>query len=661
MKKLFFLILFFISIQSFGQRFPSVDSLQNYILRYVRNSTVETFTNLRMQNVVYGLSELLESRAVDSIWRVIGKDSIFFRKNGTTFAIKDSTGGIYTAGNGLTLSGSQFKLGGTLSDAATEVIAPFTKELYFKAYGAGGGLGNIDNRSELSIYNGGLNLYQYNSGSVEGGIEINSGGLSIFKTGGALNLGSNSQIFLKNGSSGVYAQTTTDTTNFKPLVLNTSTGLVSRLTSWPTFNLQQVTDNGNTTTNKLSITRDDDYIIEGKIGSDVITGIYQSSGDNEAYFRVKSPLSLTQESLYGPNIVIHKQGSNFLTVRPKATITGNNVLEYPLKTGTIPFSVRLNGTTYTSNDTGSIELGTITGGISDTSRIVTTDKTQSITGRKTFNAATFINKDSLPITTGKIWYAVIDTTTGQLQRQQVTTTASEDFITQRRKELFDYTDFLYGANYSNNVNISGTNLHTYIAGTGVSTTSTSYVKDGTLRLSTGSGSTDYSAFASQNGVFPYYLSSTDTLILEVNARITNASSSGQAYYTYIGFTNATSFTTSYTNNIGMLYDNQGSSTGSASSNNWQTVTCSASSRTWNTSSTSVITDGSTWVRYTIKALTGRVEYFVNGVSIQVHTTNIPTSSIALTPMVFIRKTAGTVSGFVDVDYYVLTKKYSTPR
>ncbi len=349
MKKLFFLILFFISIQSFGQRFPSVDSLQNYILRYVRNSTVETFTNLRMQNVVYGLSELLESRAVDSIWRVIGKDSIFFRKNGTTFAIKDSTGGIYTAGNGLTLSGSQFKLGGTLSDAATEVIAPFTKELYFKAYGAGGGLGNIDNRSELSIYNGGLNLYQYNSGSVEGGIEINSGGLSIFKTGGALNLGSNSQIFLKNGSSGVYAQTTTDTTNFKPLVLNTSTGLVSRLTSWPTFNLQQVTDNGNTTTNKLSITRDDDYIIEGKIGSDVITGIYQSSGDNEAYFRVKSPLSLTQESLYGPNIVIHKQGSNFLTVRPKATITGNNVLEYPLKTGTIPFSVRLNGTTYTRN------------------------------------------------------------------------------------------------------------------------------------------------------------------------------------------------------------------------------------------------------------------------------------------------------------------------
>lgn len=50
-----------------------------------------------MQNVVYGLSEFLESRAIDSIWRVAGKDSIFWRRNGTTFAIKDSIG---TGGGG---------------------------------------------------------------------------------------------------------------------------------------------------------------------------------------------------------------------------------------------------------------------------------------------------------------------------------------------------------------------------------------------------------------------------------------------------------------------------------------------------------------------------------------------------------------------------------
>lgn len=97
MKKIFFFILLFVSFQSFAQnRFPSVDSLRNYILRYIKNSAVESFTNLRMQNVVYGLTELTGSGSVDSIWRVAGKDSIFWRKNGITFRIKDSTGGAFS-------------------------------------------------------------------------------------------------------------------------------------------------------------------------------------------------------------------------------------------------------------------------------------------------------------------------------------------------------------------------------------------------------------------------------------------------------------------------------------------------------------------------------------------------------------------------------------
>lgn len=97
MKKILFVILFSLAY-SYGQaqRFPSVDSLRNYILRYIKNSAVESFSNLRMQNVVYGLTELAGSGSVDSIWRVSGKDSIFWRRNGITFRIKDSTGGAFS-------------------------------------------------------------------------------------------------------------------------------------------------------------------------------------------------------------------------------------------------------------------------------------------------------------------------------------------------------------------------------------------------------------------------------------------------------------------------------------------------------------------------------------------------------------------------------------
>jgi len=94
MKKFLLLIVLltaFASSQAQTNRFPSVDSLKTYILKYIRNSTLEAFTNYRMQNVVYGTAELLDSLtasltngAVDSIWITssVSKDSIKYRKSG---------------------------------------------------------------------------------------------------------------------------------------------------------------------------------------------------------------------------------------------------------------------------------------------------------------------------------------------------------------------------------------------------------------------------------------------------------------------------------------------------------------------------------------------------------------------------------------------------
>ena len=91
MKKLLLLVLLFISFSASAQRFPSIDSLRTYILKYVKNSAVESFTNLRMQNVVYGLTEFISSQGVDSIWK--NGDTLKYRKGGITRIV-----GVFTTG-----------------------------------------------------------------------------------------------------------------------------------------------------------------------------------------------------------------------------------------------------------------------------------------------------------------------------------------------------------------------------------------------------------------------------------------------------------------------------------------------------------------------------------------------------------------------------------
>jgi hypothetical protein len=97
-----FLIIFFVllAFTSFAQnRFPSVDSAKNYVLRYVKNSAVESFTNYRMQNSVYGTLELLDSIAVDgaldSIY--IQSDTLKYSKGGSVYVVGAIGGGSDTA------------------------------------------------------------------------------------------------------------------------------------------------------------------------------------------------------------------------------------------------------------------------------------------------------------------------------------------------------------------------------------------------------------------------------------------------------------------------------------------------------------------------------------------------------------------------------------
>jgi len=84
-----FVLIFSFFSGSAQNRFPSVDSAKNYVLRYVKNSAVETFTNWRAQNLAYGTLELLDSLAgagaVDSIWK--SGDTLKYSKSGLNYTI----------------------------------------------------------------------------------------------------------------------------------------------------------------------------------------------------------------------------------------------------------------------------------------------------------------------------------------------------------------------------------------------------------------------------------------------------------------------------------------------------------------------------------------------------------------------------------------------
>ena len=90
MRYLFTLLLIILSFNINAQnRFSTIDSAKNYVLRFVKNSAVETFTNWRAQNVAYGTLELLDSLAsdpaVDSIWK--NGDTLSYRKAGQNYTV----------------------------------------------------------------------------------------------------------------------------------------------------------------------------------------------------------------------------------------------------------------------------------------------------------------------------------------------------------------------------------------------------------------------------------------------------------------------------------------------------------------------------------------------------------------------------------------------
>ena len=158
-------------------------------------------------------------------------------------------GGSYTSSNGITLSGSDFKLGGDLTGATT--IQAQGNNFQIRSFSGNEGFAIFPNSSTLKSRiwadgsGGAFHLLGTDTGRVfsyatdptgvfSSRIVTSQYGIFLNTRNGLYLKDRSSTYFSTTGSGSAYTQTATDTTTFKPLVLNTSTGLVSRMTSWPT-------------------------------------------------------------------------------------------------------------------------------------------------------------------------------------------------------------------------------------------------------------------------------------------------------------------------------------------------------------------------------------------------------------------------------------------
>lgn len=196
---------------------------------------VATFNNTDFTDNGVGLISLRNpsgNPGVDTIYRTEGVDSIYFTINGVTYAIKDSTGEIITASNGLTKVGNDIRLGD-----ATGPGAPLINNTYIDAGSAfglnlTGSLTLGSSTGVMSVSNTGTGNSIYASATTGSGVKgaATSGnavfGIATTGVGGQFNTTSGVAAIQGYNSGGWAANLTSEpsTTNTNQAILTINRG-----------------------------------------------------------------------------------------------------------------------------------------------------------------------------------------------------------------------------------------------------------------------------------------------------------------------------------------------------------------------------------------------------------------------------------------------------
>ncbi len=279
----------------------------------------------------------------------------------------------------------------------------------------------------------------------------------------------------------------------------------------------------------------------------------------------------------------------------------------------------------------------------------------TVDARLRVNAATFINKDSLPITTGKLWHIVVDTPTNQLMRQQVTAAPATRMDTTFAATQIAYID-RFNISDASRTGFIG-NISTFSGtGSGLAFQTFTHSEDvlNWLALSSGTQSVAGNSRSSIKNLNTFIAAGTTPTIIEWRVNLSSLGSASDAVICKVGlFFQAVN--TDETNGAFFLFDTTGTSTGSAAVGRWQTVTALSSVRTYTTTSVPVTTN---WTKLKIRITSTRYEFFINDVLVSVHTTNLPTPEA---PNLFIRKQTGSTAVRLWPDYFAIYKTHATVK
>ncbi|WP_407522654.1 hypothetical protein PDL71_15410 [Lacibacter sp. MH-610] len=635
-----------------------------------------------------------------------------------------AAGTTYTAGNGLTLSGNQFKLGGTISENTT-ITTPssynfkITQSLYENS--SGNYYTTFLGKFTTTDLGDNVDLFGFKDDSYSSYLGFHPNNGTVIKG-----------LFIFKNLSG----TTSDTSTYKPLGIS-ATGGIRPLEYWPSGSGSGFPSDTSLSINNRILARfpsdsslsignrflgKQDLLVSGTniktINSTSLLGsgnisIFPSDTSasiNNRFFSYTTRSefldsmaamgNITINSQFAPiatqtgaDIFIHSLAhtsmSNLLTIDSAVGTYGKNY-RYTINQGNFSLSslggslnpsqiaqsgatsgqvLKWNGSAWapgTDNTGGggsslTTQSVTGTGAVGDSIKLVNDAASPGNnqvygtngSGTKGWQQTEVVNKTS--IATGDLlqW----DNTNSEWDNVKL------DSILKKRFEYQTRVAYDYHNEFINTVGTAAPGADVVALNSGASAATSAQTTDATnrvglVRTTTGTTATGRSyvntasaAIRLGGGWWKY----------ETMVNVTTLSTGTERYQLLFGFFD-TYTAANQVDGVYFLYDEGGVSTSSAASANWQIVTASNSARTFTTTSTAV--SAATWVRLTVivNADATSAQFFVNGTSVGVHSTNIPSGTGRELGFGWgMIKSVGTTARTLDVDYLSTQLIFTTTR
>jgi hypothetical protein len=235
---------------------------------------------------------------------------------------------------------------------------------------------------------------------------------------------------------------------------------------------------------------------------------------------------------------------------------------------------------------------------------------------------------------------------------------SLSFIDKGKRMVSFFTDFLTNATLDGAQSFASGGSLGLIVGAQIPNRTN---QQGVAFFQTNTAATNYINYCSSSGVAQLWFGG-GAWNYEALININTLSTALERYRMIFGFGSVIS-NSAETNGVFITYDEGGTANGTTASANWQCVTVDNSVRTLTTSTTAVTASAWNKLRIEINAAGTSVTFYVNGVSIATHTTNIPLASNSryFLMKTGVAKTIGTATRGFYCDYIGYENILTTAR